>query len=113
VVVVRAGGGSARAGAATRGDGGAWSYGGGHIGPELAARRLSWDRREIGAEAYDVPVVEAWPGDVLVAAFVGDGSAPTSYDEVAVSNGMIRVPPGNGPREMLIGRRARAGGLRC
>ncbi|GAB2650631.1 glycosyl hydrolase [Kribbella swartbergensis] len=84
--------------------GSGWSYGGGHIGPELAARRLSWDRREIGAEAYDVPVVEAWPGDELVAVFVGEGSAglPTSYDEVAVSNGMIRVPPGHGPREVLI-----------
>ncbi|MFG1817610.1 glycosyl hydrolase [Kribbella sp. NPDC049174] len=84
--------------------GSGWSFGGGHIGPELAARRLSWDRREIGAEAYDVPVVEAWPGDEVIAAFVGEGSAgvPTSYAEVAVSNGMIRVPAGSGPREVLI-----------
>ncbi|MEJ1109604.1 MULTISPECIES: glycosyl hydrolase [unclassified Kribbella] len=84
--------------------GSGWSFGGGHIGPELAARRLSWDRREIGAEGYDVPVVEAWPGDDVIAAFVGEGSAgvPTSYDEVAVSNGTIRVPPGTGPREVLI-----------
>jgi hypothetical protein len=84
--------------------GSGWSFGGGHIGPDLAARRLSWDRREIGAEAYDVPVVEAWPGDEVIAAFVGEGSTgvPTSYDEVAVSNGVIRVPAGNGPREVLI-----------
>ncbi|WP_433158634.1 glycosyl hydrolase [Kribbella sp. CA-247076] len=84
--------------------GSGWSFGGGHIPPELAARRLSWDRREIGAEAYDVPVAEAWPGDQVVAAFVGDGSAgvPSTYDEVAISNGMIRVPTGNGPREVLI-----------
>ncbi|MEV0283135.1 glycosyl hydrolase [Kribbella sp. NPDC050820] len=84
--------------------GSGWSFGGGHIGPALAARRLTWDRREIGGEAYDVPVVAGWPGDEVVAAFVGAGSAglPTSYDEVAVSNGMIRVPAGNGPREVLI-----------
>src|SRR3954451_7354920 len=50
--------------------GSGWSYGGGHIGPEHAARRLHWDRREIGGTAYDVPVVEAWPGDEFVAAFV-------------------------------------------
>ncbi|TCC48820.1 hypothetical protein E0H75_19810 [Kribbella capetownensis] len=84
--------------------GSGWSFGGGHIGPEHAARRLSWDRREIGADAYDVPVVAAWPGDEVVAAFVGEGSAgvPASYVEVAMSNGMIRVPAGRGPREVLI-----------
>ena len=84
--------------------GSGWSFGGGHIGPSHAARCLHWDRREIGAEAYDVPVVEAWPGDEVVAAFVGEGSAgvPTSYVEVAVSNGVIRVPPGHGPREVLV-----------
>ncbi|TDD22933.1 glycoside hydrolase [Kribbella turkmenica] len=84
--------------------GSGWSFGGGHVPPELAARRLTWDRREIGAEAYDVPVAEPWPGDQVVAAFVGEGSAgvPSAYDEVAVSNGMIRVPAGNGPREVLV-----------
>ncbi|MEV5967435.1 glycosyl hydrolase [Kribbella sp. NPDC051952] len=84
--------------------GSGWSFGGGHIGPELAARRLHWDRREIGLEAYDVPLVEAWPGDEVVAAFVGDGSAgvPSSYVEVPVTDGVIRVPRGNGPREVLI-----------
>ncbi len=82
--------------------GSGWSFGGGHIGPDLAARRLCWDRREIGPEAYDVPVVESWPGDELVAAFVGEGSAPTSYVGLPVSDGRIRVPQGNGPREVLI-----------
>jgi hypothetical protein len=84
--------------------GSGWSFGGGHIGSDLAARGLCWDRREIGSEAYDVPVVAAWPSDELVAAFVGDGSAgvPTSYVELPVSDGTIRVPRGNGPREVLI-----------
>lgn len=82
--------------------GSGWSYGGGHIGPEHAARGLSWDRREIGAAAYDVPVVEAWPGDEFVAAFVGEGAAPTAYEELVVSDGTIHVPAGQGPREVLI-----------
>ncbi|MFC6160297.1 glycosyl hydrolase [Kribbella jiaozuonensis] len=79
--------------------GSGWSYGGGHIGPEHAARQLRWDRRGIGGAAYDVPVVEAWPGDEFVAAFVGDGS---SYVEVPVRDGIIHVPAGGQPREVLI-----------
>lgn len=82
--------------------GSGWSYGGGHIGPEHAARQLHWDRREIGAAAYDVPVVAAWPGDEFVAAFVGDGSSPSSYVEVPVSDGTVHVPAGGQPREVLI-----------
>ncbi|MDX2974459.1 glycosyl hydrolase [Kribbella solani] len=73
--------------------------GGGHIGPEHAARRLHWDRREIGGGAYDVRIVQAWPGDEFVAAYVGDG---TSYAEVPVSDGAIHVPAGGQPREVLI-----------
>jgi hypothetical protein len=82
---------------ATLGSG--WSYGGGHIGPEHAARQLHWDRREIGGAAYDVPIVSAWPGDEFVAAFVGDGS---SYVEVPVRDGIIQVPAGGQPRDVLI-----------
>ncbi|NIK59317.1 glycosyl hydrolase [Kribbella shirazensis] len=84
--------------------GSGWSYGGPHIGPALAARQLHWDRREIGATAYDVPIVAAWPGDEFVAAYVGDGSAgaPSSYVEVPVSDGTIHVPAGGQPREVLI-----------
>ncbi|MEV6266685.1 glycosyl hydrolase [Kribbella sp. NPDC051936] len=84
--------------------GSGWSYGGPHIGPSLAARHLHWDRREIGAAAYDVPIVDAWPGDEFVAAYVGDGSAgaPSSYVEVPVRDGIIRVPAGGQPREVLI-----------
>ncbi|MEU8226722.1 glycosyl hydrolase [Kribbella sp. NPDC048915] len=84
--------------------GSGWSYGGPHIGPDLAARQLHWDRSEIGAAAYDVPVPAVWPGDEFVAAFVGDGSAgaPSSYTEVPVRDGMIRVPAGGQPREVLV-----------
>ncbi|WP_344236168.1 glycosyl hydrolase [Kribbella hippodromi] len=79
--------------------GSGWSYGGGHIGPEHAARRLHWDRREIGGRAYDVPIVPGWPGDEFIAAYVGDG---TSYVEVPFNDGAIHVPAGGQPREVLI-----------
>ncbi|MEV6285777.1 glycosyl hydrolase [Kribbella sp. NPDC051770] len=82
--------------------GSGWSYGGGHIGAEHAARGLGWDRREIGAAELQVPVVEAWPGDEIVAAFVGEGAAPAAYEELVVDGGVIHVPPGKGPREVLI-----------
>jgi hypothetical protein len=84
--------------------GSGWSYGGPHIGTDLAARHLQWDRREIGAAAYDVPIVTAWPGDEFVAAYVGDGAtgAPSSYVEVPVSDGVLHVPAGGQPREVLI-----------
>jgi hypothetical protein len=84
--------------------GSGWSYGGAHVGPEYAARQLHWDRREIGAAAYEVPIVAAWPGDEFVAAYVGDGSAgaPSSYVEVPVSDGIVHVPAGGQPREVLI-----------
>ncbi|WP_133791397.1 glycosyl hydrolase [Kribbella sp. VKM Ac-2571] len=84
--------------------GSGWSFGGAHVGPEHAARQLHWDRREIGAAAYDVPIVAAWPGDEFVAAYVSDGSAgaPSSYVEVPVSDGIIHVPAGGQPREVLI-----------
>ncbi|HZX04478.1 glycosyl hydrolase [Kribbella sp.] len=84
--------------------GSGWSYGGPHVGTTYAARQLHWDRREIGAAAYDVPIVAAWPGDEFVAAYVGDGSAgaPASYAEVPVRDGIIQVPAGGQPREVLI-----------
>jgi hypothetical protein len=84
--------------------GSGWSYGGPHIGTELAARHLHWDRREIGAAAYDVPIVTAWPGDEFVAAYVGNGAAgaPSSYVEVPVHDGVLHVPAGGQPREVLI-----------
>lgn len=84
--------------------GSGWSYGGPHVTPEYAARQVHWDRREIGSAAYDVPVVEAWPGDEFLAAFVGQGSAgtPTAYVEVPMRDGIIHVPTGGQPREVLI-----------
>src|SRR5215212_8160429 len=53
--------------------GSGWSFGGPHISTELAARRLHWERREIGPGSLEVPVVSPWPGDELVAAYIGAG----------------------------------------
>jgi len=54
--------------------GSGWSFGGPHITPELAARQLHWERREIGPGPLGVPVIAPWPGDELVAAYLGPGS---------------------------------------
>ena len=43
--------------------------------PSLPLGNSEWVRREIGPESLQVPVVSAWPGDELVAAYVGAGSA--------------------------------------
>ncbi|HEY8458237.1 MAG TPA: glycosyl hydrolase [Actinopolymorphaceae bacterium] len=84
--------------------GSGWSYGGPHITADLAARRLHWDRQEIGPAAVDLPAPVAWPGDELVAAYVGDGAgaeAPGVWEQVPVVDGVVRVPKGHGPRVLL------------
>ena len=68
--------------------GSGWSFGRPHISPEVAARQLQWERREIGPAPLDVPVVSPWPGDDLVAAFIGAGSLqeqPASYEPLPSS----------------------------
>ncbi|MGW8482617.1 glycosyl hydrolase [Microbacterium sp. NPDC055903] len=85
--------------------GSGWSFGGHHITDETAARKLSWDRRDIGIAAADIPVVTAWPGDRFVAAYVGDGSIqepPEEYTFVPVVNDILRIPEGKGPRLLLL-----------
>src|SRR3712207_8855744 len=52
--------------------GSGWSFGGPHITPELAARQLHWESREIGPGGLEFTVASAWPGDELVAAYLGD-----------------------------------------
>jgi alpha-L-rhamnosidase len=85
--------------------GSGWSFGGPHISPELAARQLQWERREIGPGSLDVPVVSAWPGDDLVAAFVGAGSLqeqPASYEPLPIVDGQLVIGAGAGPRIVLL-----------
>ena len=85
--------------------GSGWSFGGPHISQELAARQLQWERREIGPGPLDVPVVSPWPGDDLVAAFIGAGSLqeqPASYEPLPIVDGQLVIGAGAGPRVVLL-----------
>jgi hypothetical protein len=85
--------------------GSGWSFGGPHISAELAARQLHWERREIGPGPLQVPVVSPWPGDELVAAYIGAGSLqeqPQSYEQLPVVDSRIMINAGEGPRVVLL-----------
>jgi hypothetical protein len=92
--------------------GSGWSFGGPHISPELAARQLHWERREIGPEPLDVPAVSPWPGDELVAGYLGTGSLqepPAAYSWLPVTAGRLAIEPGAGPRVVLLAYARRTG----
>jgi hypothetical protein len=85
--------------------GSGWSYGGPHITDETAARRLRWDVREVPPPATRIAAAQPWPGDELVAAYLGDGSEqepPTAWEQLPVRDGAVRVPEGSGPRMFLL-----------
>lgn len=82
--------------------GSGWSFGGGHIGPEHAARRLHWERRDLGQEALDLPLHGSWPGDELIAAYLGDGAEGTDWRHLPHEGGTLRMPAGRGPRRVLL-----------
>ena len=86
--------------------GSGWSFGGPHISAEFAARQLHWERREIGPGPLEVPVVSPWPGDDLIAAYMGEGSLqeePASYQPLPIVDGQLIIEVGNGPRVVLLG----------
>jgi alpha-L-rhamnosidase len=92
--------------------GSGWSYGGPHITADLAARRLRWEKREIQSAAMTVSVTEPWPGDLLVAAYLGNGSVqepPAEFTELPVYDALIRIPEGPGPRLVLLAYSALTG----
>ncbi len=92
--------------------GSGWSFGGPHVSADLAARRLRWDRREIGSGPMDIPVVSPWPDDELVAAYVGDGSAqerPDHVEQLPIEDGVIKIPDRSGPRLVLLAYAGRTG----
>ena len=86
--------------------GSGWSFGGPHIDPEHAARRLRWERREIGPAALPIAGSrQAWPGDELIGVYLGAGSLqepPEAFVSLPVSaDGTVQVPAGAGTRVVL------------
>ena len=82
--------------------GSGWSYGGAHIGDEHAARRLHWERRDLGPAPLDVELGPAWPGDELVTVHLGEGLPPSGWERLRPEGGLLRIPAGRGPRTVLI-----------
>ncbi|MGP9536386.1 glycosyl hydrolase [Brachybacterium sp. AOP43-C2-M15] len=102
--------------------GSGWSYGGAHIGPEHASRRLRWERRDLGPAALSVDLVPSWPGDEVVVACLGDGLPPSAWRPLDLERDLERdhgvgpspdrgpsappvrleIPAGRGPRTVLI-----------
>jgi hypothetical protein len=87
--------------------GSGWSYGGPYITPELASARLRSDRREIAPDVKSLARPAPFENDRLVAAFVGKGSQaevdPRTFVPLDVSgDGRIPLPPGEGPRLVLL-----------
>jgi hypothetical protein len=85
--------------------GSGWSFGGPHISAELAAQQLHWERREIGPGALDISMVPPWPGDHLVATYVGAGSLqeePARYEWLPVADGRLLIEAATGPRVLLF-----------
>jgi hypothetical protein len=85
--------------------GSGWSFGGPHISTELAASMLHWDRREIPPHAFSVSTRAGFPGDQLIAAYVGGGTShepPVDCTELPVDGDVVEVPAGTGPRQLLL-----------
>lgn len=84
--------------------GSGWPFGGPHVRADTAAKRLHWDRQEIGTAAVDVPAPHAWPQDDLIASYLGDGSLqepPAEFELLPMTGGTIHIPEGRGPRVIL------------
>ena len=86
--------------------GSGWSFGGPHIAPEHAAKRLRWDRREIGPNGFTLRGDhQVWPGDQLVGVWVGAGSVqepPETWSLLMITaDGTVEIPAGSGTRVVL------------
>ncbi|PCC33554.1 glycosyl hydrolase [Brachybacterium alimentarium] len=88
--------------------GSGWSYGGSHIGPEHASRRLRWEHRGLGPAPLAVELVPSWPGDEIVGAYLGDGVPPSAWRALELDRdpssqaARLEIPAGRGPRTVLI-----------
>jgi hypothetical protein len=85
--------------------GSGWSFGGPHITNATASRRLVWDVREIGGDAVRLGAGARWPGEQLVAAYVGDGSLqepPTTFERIAQEGDALPIEAGSSPRLVAL-----------
>ncbi|MET9023273.1 glycosyl hydrolase [Actinopolymorpha sp. NPDC004070] len=78
--------------------GSGWSFGGPDITPDLAARRLHWELRELTPGPSRVPVM---PGDEFVAAYLFAGSVHDRTEAYTLLD-TLDVPDGIGPRTLLV-----------
>jgi len=85
--------------------GSGWSFGGPHISTDLAAAKLEFDRREVAPVAARIQVASGWPGERVVAAYIGAGSAGerTAFAPLEIVDGQLEIPAGSGPRQLIIG----------
>ncbi len=82
-----------------------WSFGGPHITADLAARGLTWVRRELLPGPLTIPATAPFPGDALVGAYLGQGSiqeSPQSYDLLPITEAGVAIPDDRGPRQVLL-----------
>ncbi|GAB3927494.1 hypothetical protein GCM10027613_43300 [Microlunatus endophyticus] len=92
--------------------GSGWSFGGPHIGTELAASMLHWDRREIPPAAATIPAASTvgspsgagGPSERVLACYLGPGSVgePADFTILEAVDGTLRIPAGSGPRQLII-----------
>ena len=85
--------------------GSGWSYGGSHVPPEHAAKRLRFDYRVIGPGAQQLPVGQRWPGDRLEGAWVCDGAYGEhdgEFRSLSIKDDLAAIPAGGSPRTILL-----------
>ncbi|WP_422115867.1 glycosyl hydrolase [Brachybacterium sp. UNK5269] len=86
--------------------GSGWSYGGAHIGPEHASRRLRWERRDLGPAPLSWDLTPSWPGDELVSVHLAEGLPPSGWTRLETPPGdgraRLEIAAGRGPRTVLI-----------
>lgn len=82
--------------------GSGWSFGGPHIGPEHASRRLRWERRDLGPQPLTTRLHPSWPGDEAVGAWIGEGFPPRDWRQLPLDGEEMAIPAGRGPRSVLI-----------
>jgi hypothetical protein len=86
--------------------GSGWPFGGPHVDPRNASEGIVWERRSVTPGAHRLPTAAQWPNDRLVAAAIapGDLHEPLrGLQRLSIDHGEIVVPPGTGPRQVVLG----------